>query len=86
MSWGIEKADEMGLESYIDATDQGIPLYEAHGYVKAAGVNFHAEQEKRSPRWHELRGELLPFTFWPMWRPAGGKIENDKGPPWDLAI
>ncbi|KAG7005853.1 hypothetical protein G7Y79_00017g042350 [Physcia stellaris] len=86
LSWGIEKADELGLESYIDATDQGIPLYEAHGYVKAAGVNFHAEQEKRSPRWHELRGVLLPFTFWPMWRPAGGKFENGTGPPWDQAI
>ena len=86
LSWGIEKADEMGLESYIDATDQGVPLYEAHGYVKAANVHFHAEQEKPSTRWDELRRELLPFTFWPMWRPAGSKFGNGTGPPWDQAI
>lgn len=75
----------MGLESYIDATDQGVPLYEAYGYVKAAGVSFHAEQEKPSQRWDELRRELLPVTTWPMWRPAGGKFVYGTRPPWDQA-
>ena len=26
MAWGIRKADELGLESYIDATEAGVPL------------------------------------------------------------
>ena len=36
MAWGINKADEMGLESYIDATEAGMPLYETCGYTKAS--------------------------------------------------
>ena len=83
MAWGIKKADEMGLESYIDATEAGVPLYETCGYVKGSKVNFDASKDKVSQEWRELRGELLPFSFWPMWRPVGGKFEKDAIRPWE---
>ena len=82
MAWGIDKADEMGLESYVDATDVGVPLYEAYGYVKATRVDFDASRNEPSPQWKELQAELLPFSFWPMWRPVGGKFERDTVEPW----
>ena len=72
----------MGLESYIDATDQGIPLYEKCGYFKASGVDFVAEKDDPSPQWKQLQRELLPFTFWPMWRPVGGKLSAGTKKPW----
>ena len=82
MAWGLNKADEIGLESYIDATEAGIPLYETCGYVKASRVDFNASKEEPSPQWKELQAELLPFAFWPMWRPIGGRFERDTEEPW----
>ena len=82
MAWGVNKADEMGLESYIDATEAGIPLYEMCGYVKASRVDFNASKDEPSPQWNKLQEELLPFAFWPMWRPVGGKFGHDTMEPW----
>jgi len=82
MAWGIKKADELGFESYIDATEAGIPLYEMCGYAKASRVDFDASKDEASQQWRELREELLPFSFWPMWRPVGG-IFKDTMRPWE---
>ena len=82
MAWGINKADEMGLESYIDATEAGVPLYETFGYVKASRIDFEAPKDEPSPLWKKLQAELLPFAFWPMWRPVGGRYERDTMEPW----
>lgn len=82
VAWGIDKADIMGLESYIDATEAGIPLYEKCGYVKASRVDFHASKDNPSPQWEQLQAELLPFAFWPMWRPVEGKFKAGNEEPW----
>lgn len=34
LSWGDEKADELGLPLYLEASPMGRPLYERHGYEK----------------------------------------------------
>ena len=81
MDWGIKKAHEMGLESNIDATEAGVPLYETCGYIKASRVDFSASKDDPSPQWKQLQRELLPFAFWPMWRPARGKFEYDTKHP-----
>ena len=83
MEWGLRKADEMGLETYINATEAGIPLYEASGFLKAGKIDFIAEKDKPSQLWKELREQLLPFSFWPMWRPVNGKMPPGRQAPWD---
>lgn len=85
MAWGIKRADEMGLESYIDATESGTALYEKYGYIKAPGVDFVADKHDPSPYLKQLQQELLPFTFWPMWRPAGGKLSAGSETQWEHA-
>ncbi|KUJ19902.1 uncharacterized protein LY89DRAFT_772535 [Mollisia scopiformis] len=32
MDWGIKKADEMGVEMWLDATIYSLPFYEKHGF------------------------------------------------------
>lgn len=86
MEWGLKKADETGLESYTDATREGVPLYETCGFTKAAEVDFDASKDEPSPRWRELQQELLPFTFWPMWRPVRGHFEQGAKVPWEPAL
>ena len=86
MEWGIKIADERGLESYIDATEEGIPLYEKHKYTMAPRVDFMAEKIQASPAIQELQEELLPFSFWPMWRPIGGNVLPDIQKPWERKL
>lgn len=35
MTWGSKKADELGIPCYLEASDDGKPVYERHGYVEA---------------------------------------------------
>ncbi|MCJ1392772.1 hypothetical protein MMC18_005643 [Xylographa bjoerkii] len=84
MDWGIAKVDEMGVESYIDATAEGKPLYEAYGFVAANELHFHLNKHEASPKRKELEQQLLPFSFWPMWRAVGGQSKNgDSKKPWE---
>lgn len=86
VGWGLERADEKRYETYIDSTEEGVPLYEACGFVKGGTLEFSAEKKDPSERWKELQGELLPFSWWPMWRPVGGHVEPGiKVIPWDAA-
>ena len=73
----------MGLETYIDATEVGIPLFEACGFVKASRVDIDASKDEPSQQWKELREKLLPFSFWPMWRPVRGMNNDHKVKPWE---
>lgn len=85
MQWGMKIADDMGLESYIDALEDGVPLYETCGFAKRKGIDFDASKDESSLQWRELQRELLPLTFWPMWRSVQGKFERDTKAPWDDA-
>jgi len=82
MDWGVQKANEMDLEAYIDATDVGKHLYETYGFIAGQKVDFDPSKPNPSARWKELEKILLPFTFYPMWRPAGGRREEIESKPW----
>lgn len=34
VTWGSKKADELGIPCYLEASDEGKPVYEKHGYVE----------------------------------------------------
>lgn len=86
VDWGLERADQKMFETYLDATEEGCPLYQACGFAKADRVDFCAPRPNPSKRWKELQSGLLPFSFWPMWRPIGGHIEPvTTMTPWEVA-
>lgn len=64
-----------GSRRTLTRRDRGFPLYEACGFVKGGTLQFSAEKKDPSERWKELQGELLSFSWWPMWRPVGGHVE-----------
>jgi hypothetical protein len=41
--WGIEKAGEIGLPCYLQASEQGRRLYEWHGFQVLGTVEFDLE-------------------------------------------
>jgi GNAT superfamily N-acetyltransferase len=77
MEWGIKKADELGLPSYIEATDIGLKLYEANGFKVEGELDLDASTENPSAEFTQLREKLgCPIHGWFMRRPKYGKHEQ----------
>ncbi|KAI0173196.1 acyl-CoA N-acyltransferase [Hypoxylon sp. FL1284] len=84
MDWGMKKADELGLEFFLDSTPYGRPLYEANGFVYIEeNVNIPMT-DAPDEKWKEVQDKVGPFTFWLMWRPVRGKyVEGKTVKPWE---
>ncbi|KAK5996391.1 hypothetical protein PT974_01725 [Cladobotryum mycophilum] len=83
MDWGIKKADDMGLEMWLNATVYGVPLYEKHGFVVVEENHVHPIKENPDEEWKKAEEALTPITVWAMWRPIGGKYEQGTPKPWE---
>ncbi|RWA11186.1 hypothetical protein EKO27_g3897 [Xylaria grammica] len=73
MDWGIKKADEKGVDFYLDSTPYGRPLYEANGFTYIEENINIPTTENPDEKWKEIENKVGPFTFWLMSRPFGGK-------------
>lgn len=68
MKWGLEHADERGMESYIEATDLGKPVYEKFGFKVIDTRELRLGKEE--VEYQGVEEELLPFKWWSMYRGA----------------
>ncbi|KAL9625351.1 MAG: hypothetical protein Q9160_000414 [Pyrenula sp. 1 TL-2023] len=84
MKWGTERADQMGISSFVEATDLGEPLYRAAGFVTSHEFTFDASPDKPDEEWQSWRRKLqLPMHGFFMWRPIGGTwIKGETQFPW----
>ncbi|KAI1500855.1 acyl-CoA N-acyltransferase [Biscogniauxia marginata] len=78
LNWGMKKADELGLEIYLDSTPHGKPLYEVNGFTCLDENFIKPQRDNPDEKWKEIEQKVGPFTFWLMWRPVGGKHETGK--------
>ena len=85
LRWGTQKADELGLEAFVESTDYGKPCYEQHGFTYMNTVYMDTAKQNPSEKWMELEKELrTPFHCFLMWRPKGGNfIKGETVIPWD---
>ncbi|ATZ57210.1 hypothetical protein BCIN_14g03700 [Botrytis cinerea B05.10] len=69
MKWGIEKAKEMGVEIWLDATVYGVPLYKKHGFAVVNENNLVPEPiDEPDEEWTKIATSLGPMTMWQMVR------------------
>ncbi|KAI9881207.1 MAG: hypothetical protein M1830_007185 [Pleopsidium flavum] len=81
--WGIRKADEMGVEAFVESTDDGKPVYAQHGFAVMNDFDINPTIPDPSEEWKKLQKELLPMHGYFMWRPIGGNYERGKSViPW----
>lgn len=66
----MEKADELALEIFLDATPPGKPLYEANGFVCVEENVTAPTTDHPDDKWREIEEKVSPFTFWLMRRPV----------------
>ncbi|KAJ3454635.1 hypothetical protein MRS44_013235 [Fusarium solani] len=84
MDWGKQKADEMGVEMWLDATEYGVPVYKKHGFTIVNVNRLQPTKTAPGEAWRKIDEELQPMTFWQMWRPAGGSYDEGKSvKPWE---
>ncbi|KAJ5390529.1 GNAT family acetyltransferase [Penicillium cataractarum] len=76
MQWGLEKADEKGLDVWIEAAPPAVPFYERHGFIQKEVTHLQPRQpdglsEKVAAEWDATAKSLLPITAVTMCRLAG---------------
>jgi GNAT superfamily N-acetyltransferase len=60
LKWGLEKADEMGVQAYLESSPKGKGLYAKHGFEEEGMMKFDAREWGRE--------EDVPHTY--MVRPV----------------
>lgn len=74
----------MGVELWLDATEQGMPVYKKHGFTVVNVNTIQPTKENPGKEWNRVKEELGTMTFRQMWRPAGGDYEEGKTvKPWE---
>lgn len=76
LDWGMKKADELGLDVFLDATPPGKPLYEANGFICLKENITKPTMENPDEKWKEMENKVGAFTFWLMQRPANKDKEH----------
>lgn len=75
MEWGLKRADEKGLEVWIEAVPPAVPFYEAYGFVQMETTSLNPEcpvplSAGATAEWNAMAESLLPITATVMCRPA----------------
>lgn len=78
VEWGLKTADELGLETLIEAAPAGVPLYKTFGFVEVAHTMLDATTENPTDEWLEVYKKVRPAPFRVplLWRPKYGKFET----------
>ncbi|KAK7425541.1 hypothetical protein QQZ08_007982 [Neonectria magnoliae] len=83
LAWGKQKADELGVEMWLDATKYGVPVYKKHGFVVVNENRVQPTKKDPGEAWKKIDQELQPMEFWQMWRPVGGEYDEGRTvKPW----
>ncbi|KAK2764021.1 hypothetical protein FQN54_009640 [Arachnomyces sp. PD_36] len=81
MEWGIKKADELGIEMWIDATPLGLPLYKKHGLIVVHETVLEPKTDNPSEEWNKVKEEFGHVVVAHLWRPAYGKMKEGQDVP-----
>jgi hypothetical protein len=78
IEWGLKRVDEMGVETFVESTQDGIGFYKVHGFEHVMDLvldpvvkNGESMELVALKEEIEKKG-LLPFCVDFMVRPVGG--------------
>ena len=75
LKWGIDKADELNYDAYMEATPYGRQLYTKFGFIYTDTYEIGKESGRGEgdEAWKALEAQYPLALSW-MWRPKKGKI------------
>ena len=90
VDWGCKIAHEKGLEAFVEATLDGVRLYESSGFVQVEPFLLDAKLPRhfndQADAWNKVRSGIFP-TPYPvvlMWRPKDGKFVEGQKYSWEV--
>ncbi|KAK7752959.1 hypothetical protein SLS62_005118 [Diatrype stigma] len=84
MDWGMAKADDMGVELFLDSTPIGRPLYDANGFIEVEKNVIIPRTHDPDDAWRATEKKAGHSTWFLMWRPPVGNYEEGKTvKPWE---
>ena len=60
MRWGLERADIDGVEAYLEASPDAVPLYERHGFREADRTDTFINNERVMETWYRNMFMIRP--------------------------
>lgn len=69
LRWGLEIADQLGLETFLEATEIGRPLYAKNGFTVLNEINWRPTLPELTDELLKLQQDLTCHGYL-MWRPA----------------
>lgn len=69
MTIGIQQADQIDVECWLEASSMGKPLYEKFGFQSLLKLGFDNEKPDASDEWRKCAHEMTPPPVFAMWRP-----------------
>lgn len=88
-AYGVDKADELGLESWVDSSELARGLYQQYGFVFVSEQSITPDEPKglsdaEKTAWAQTRDLVEPVQTATMWRPKGGRyVEGVTAKPWE---
>lgn len=73
LRWGLERADELGLETFLESTEIGRPLYARNGFSVLNEIRWKPTPPEATDELVTLQRDLT-FHGYLMCRPAGDKV------------
>ncbi|KAJ5174799.1 uncharacterized protein N7482_000676 [Penicillium canariense] len=75
MQWGLQKADEKGIDTWIEAAPPAVPFYQRHGFIQKEVTQLQPQRpdglsEKVAAEWDAAVESILPITAVTMCRLA----------------
>lgn len=87
MDWGMNKADELGLETFVEASPLGHELYSKYGFraerVVELSPAMQSDQIENNEEWTACRQLTSQTNFAILRRPIRGEVDSlaDYFPP-----
>ena len=81
VEWGTKKADELGLETWLEATALGSTIYTKHSFELVRMVEMYpsAEPKEDNDQWRHWADATQDFRLAVMRRPVNGVWVDEGG-------
>lgn len=63
MNWGVKKADELQLDSFLESTDLGGALYRNFGFIEVDRTEVDMTISDPSEEWKDMEKQNLPMAW-----------------------
>ncbi|KAI9148163.1 Ferric/cupric reductase transmembrane component B [Paramyrothecium foliicola] len=78
LKWGMDKADDLAVEMFLDSTSEGKPLYDRHKFHTVEKNVISPQMDNPDEAWKGVKNKVGDTNWWLMWRPVRGEYKEGR--------